>query len=64
MTPDQKRFCVHFFNSEGVPLLNLKHLLARNALLEHQVARLTRMLLAQVERNKITAENTIPPVVH
>lgn len=55
---------VHFFNSEGVPVLQLKHLLKHNALLEHQVQRLTRMLRAQVERNKLTAESAVQPILH
>ena len=64
MTKDRRVDPIHFFNSEAVLVLNLQHPLKRNALLEHQVERLMRMLRAQVERNKITAENTIPPALH
>jgi hypothetical protein len=55
MTSEQKTFCVHFFNSEGVPVLTIKHLTDQNTLLRSQVDRLTRMLRAQVERNRATA---------
>jgi hypothetical protein len=42
---------VHFFNSEGTPVLTLKYLLDRNEALEDEVQRLTRLLRAQIERN-------------
>jgi uncharacterized small protein (DUF1192 family) len=45
---------IHFFNSEAVPILTLKELEKRNADLENQVLRLTRMLKAQVEKNKLS----------
>ena len=52
---------VHFFNSEGVPVLTLKHLLATNEKLEAELELTKRMLRAQVERNRaIGAEIETP----
>lgn len=43
---------VHFFNSEGTPVLTLKCLLEANEKLEADVERLTRLLRARIERDK------------
>lgn len=47
---------VHFFNSEGTPVLTLKYLLDRNDQLEKEVERLMRLLRAQIARNGAVEE--------
>jgi hypothetical protein len=64
MPQDRRVDPIYFFNSEGVPVLNIQHLLKRNALLEHQVERLMRMLRSQAERNKFTSESAVRPILH
>lgn len=43
---------VHFFNTEGTPVLTLKHLLELNDKLENEVERLTRLLRTRIERDR------------
>jgi hypothetical protein len=52
---------VHFFNHEGVAVLTLKHLAAENEKLSNEIERLTRLLRAQIERNRATEDKTDIP---